>query len=89
MSVRWGGCDSAPSGSSPQGALCFSGVLVGSRQLRRKRPKGGQRPLRDIAAELAASGIFNERGGAVLGAVDQLDAEVAVLGVDAEIASSV
>ena len=40
--------------------------------------------------EVAASGgIFNERGGAVLGAVDQLHAVVTVLGVDAEIASSV
>jgi hypothetical protein len=32
------------------------------RQLRRKRPKGGQRSLRDIAEELAARGLFNERG---------------------------
>ena len=32
------------------------------RQLRRKRPKGGQRSLRDIAAELAQRGIMNERG---------------------------
>jgi pilus assembly protein TadC len=31
------------------------------RQLRRKRPKGGQRSLRDISAELAARGIMNER----------------------------
>ena len=30
--------------------------------LRRKRPKGGQRSLRDIAAELAQRGIMNERG---------------------------
>jgi DNA invertase Pin-like site-specific DNA recombinase len=32
------------------------------RQLRRKRPKGGQRSLRDISAELAARGHLNERG---------------------------
>jgi hypothetical protein len=35
-------------------------VLV--RQLRRKRPKGGQRSLREISAELAQRGIMNERG---------------------------
>ena len=35
-------------------------VLV--RQLRRRRPKGGQRSLRDISAELAQRGIVNERG---------------------------
>ena len=29
---------------------------------RRKRPKGGQRSLRDISAELAARGHLNERG---------------------------
>jgi DNA invertase Pin-like site-specific DNA recombinase len=33
-----------------------------ARQLRRRRPKGGQRSLREIAAELAARGHFNERG---------------------------
>ena len=32
------------------------------RQLRRKKPKGGQRSLRQISAELAARGHFNERG---------------------------
>jgi DNA invertase Pin-like site-specific DNA recombinase len=32
------------------------------RQLRRRRPKGGQRSLREIAAELAISGHLNERG---------------------------
>ena len=32
------------------------------RQLRRRRPKGGQRSLRDISAELAQRGIVNERG---------------------------
>jgi DNA invertase Pin-like site-specific DNA recombinase len=34
------------------------------RQLRRRRPKGGQRSLRDISAELAQRGIMNERGNA-------------------------
>ena len=32
------------------------------RQLRRRRPKGGQRSLRDISAELALRGHLNERG---------------------------
>jgi DNA invertase Pin-like site-specific DNA recombinase len=32
------------------------------RQLRRRRPKGGQRSLREISAELAAQGHLNERG---------------------------
>ena len=32
------------------------------RQLRRRRPKGGQRSLRDISAELADRGYVNERG---------------------------
>ena len=32
------------------------------RQLRRKRPKGAQRSLRDVSAELAQRGIMNERG---------------------------
>src|SRR5262245_11609690 len=35
-------------------------VLV--RRLRRRRTKGGQRSLREISAELAQRGIFNERG---------------------------
>jgi hypothetical protein len=35
-------------------------VLV--RQLRRRRPKGGQRSLREISAELATLGHLNERG---------------------------
>jgi hypothetical protein len=33
-------------------------------QLRRRRPKGGQRSLREISAELAERGIVNERGNA-------------------------
>ena len=33
-----------------------------AKQLRRKRPKGGQRSLRDVAAELAKQGFLNERG---------------------------
>ena len=32
------------------------------RQLRRRRPKGGQRSLRDISAELSQRGIMNECG---------------------------
>ena len=32
------------------------------RQLRRRRPKGGQRSLREISSELAARGHLNERG---------------------------
>ena len=32
------------------------------KQLHRRRPKGGQRSLREISAELAARGHFNERG---------------------------
>jgi DNA invertase Pin-like site-specific DNA recombinase len=34
------------------------------RQLRRRRPKGGQRSLREISAELAGRGFVNERGNA-------------------------
>ena len=34
------------------------------RQLRRWRPKGGQRSLREISAELAGRGHLNERGNA-------------------------
>jgi DNA invertase Pin-like site-specific DNA recombinase len=37
-------------------------VVALARQLRRKRPKGGQRSLREIAAELERAGHFNERG---------------------------
>jgi hypothetical protein len=36
--------------------------LVASSQLRRRRPKGGQRSLREISAELATRGFMNERG---------------------------
>jgi hypothetical protein len=32
------------------------------RQLRRQRPKGGQRSLREISAELATRGHLSERG---------------------------
>ena len=35
-----------------------------ARQLRRKRPKGGQRSLREISRELAATGYLNEQGRA-------------------------
>jgi hypothetical protein len=37
-------------------------VVALARALRRKRPKGGQRSLREIAAELARRGHLNERG---------------------------
>ena len=37
-------------------------VVALVRQLRRRRPKGGQRSLRDVSAELAARGFMNERG---------------------------
>jgi DNA invertase Pin-like site-specific DNA recombinase len=37
-------------------------VVALARQLRRKRPKGGQRSLREIAAELERAGHLNERG---------------------------
>jgi hypothetical protein len=33
-----------------------------SRQLRRRRPKGGQRSLREISSELAGRSHLNERG---------------------------
>jgi DNA invertase Pin-like site-specific DNA recombinase len=33
-----------------------------AKRLRRQRPKGDQRSLREISAELAARGIMNERG---------------------------
>ena len=36
-------------------------VVALVRQLRRRRPKGGQRSLREISAELAARGHLNER----------------------------
>ncbi len=37
-------------------------VVALARQLRRKRPKGGQRSLREVAAELERAGHLNERG---------------------------
>ena len=37
-------------------------VVALVRQLRRRRPKGGQRSLREISAELAKLGHLNERG---------------------------
>jgi hypothetical protein len=49
-------------------------VVTLARRLRRKRPKGGQRSLRDIAAELAQRGHLNEHGRAVLGGVGAIDA---------------
>ena len=37
-------------------------VVALVRKLRRHRPKGGQRSLREISSELAARGHLNERG---------------------------
>jgi DNA invertase Pin-like site-specific DNA recombinase len=37
-------------------------VVALAKQLRRRRPKGGQRSLREIAADLEAQGHLNERG---------------------------
>jgi DNA invertase Pin-like site-specific DNA recombinase len=37
-------------------------VVAEARRLRRSRPKGGQRSLRDVAAELAQLGYLNEAG---------------------------
>jgi hypothetical protein len=37
-------------------------VVALARQLRRRKPKGGQRSLREIAAELERAGHLNERG---------------------------
>src|SRR5215470_2100854 len=45
-------------------AECNPEVVALVRQLRRRRPKGGQRSLREISAELAQRGIMNERGKA-------------------------
>jgi hypothetical protein len=45
------------------------------RQLRRRRPKGGQRSLREISVELAARGFMNERGSPFCG-FDQFDVEL-------------
>ena len=45
-------------------AECNPEVVALVRQLRRRRPKGGQRSLREISAELAQRGIMNERGNA-------------------------
>ena len=66
--------DAAAGGAEPQGrppasaragkshAEARPDAVALARRLRRKRPKGGQRSLRDIAAELAAAGYVNERG---------------------------
>jgi hypothetical protein len=37
-------------------------VITLARQLRRRKPKGGQMSLREIAAELERVGHLNERG---------------------------
>jgi DNA invertase Pin-like site-specific DNA recombinase len=40
------------------------GLVIQAKRLRRRSPKGHQRSLRDVAAELAKLGFVNERGGA-------------------------
>jgi hypothetical protein len=37
-------------------------LLREAKRLRRRSPKGHQRPLREVAAELAKLGFMNERG---------------------------
>jgi DNA invertase Pin-like site-specific DNA recombinase len=37
-------------------------LVAEAKRLRRRSPKGGQRSLRDVAAELAKLGFVNERG---------------------------
>ena len=37
-------------------------LVAEAKHLRRRSPKGGQRSLRDVAAELAKLGFVNERG---------------------------
>jgi DNA invertase Pin-like site-specific DNA recombinase len=37
-------------------------VVALARKLRRRRPKGGRLPLREVAKALATEGYFNERG---------------------------
>jgi DNA invertase Pin-like site-specific DNA recombinase len=37
-------------------------LVAAAKQLRRRSPKGGQRSLRAVSAELAAQGFLNERG---------------------------
>ncbi len=37
-------------------------LVAVAKQLRRRSPKGGQRSLRSVSAELAARGFLNERG---------------------------
>lgn len=43
-------------------AVTHPQAVVLAKQLRRKKPKGGQMSLRAIAVELAAAGHVNERG---------------------------
>jgi hypothetical protein len=72
-SLRLRSIDVCLSGERCIGALGMMGEPLGRPLVRyfelplaadtpRKRPKGGQRSLRDISAELAQQGIFNERG---------------------------
>ena len=47
-----------------------------AKRLRRRSPKGHQRSLRDVAAELAKLGFVNERGVDILGIVGAVDTGV-------------
>jgi hypothetical protein len=40
----------------------FPDLVAAAKRLRRSRPKGGQRSLREVSAELAKLGYLNERG---------------------------
>ena len=47
-----------------------------AKRLRRRSPKGHQRSLRDVAAELAKLGFVNERGVTVLGVIGEIYARL-------------
>jgi hypothetical protein len=49
-------------GHASHGCFPSQKEAAAAHQLRRRRPKGGKRSLRDISAELAARGHLNERG---------------------------
>ncbi|MGB6964101.1 MAG: hypothetical protein WBD90_06350, partial [Xanthobacteraceae bacterium] len=60
-------CAAAPDDSA---AAC---LVIEAKRLRRRSPKGHQRSLRDVAAELAKLGYVNERGAVFLRVVYQVD----------------
>jgi hypothetical protein len=43
-------------------AEIYPGLVLEAKRLRRRSPKGHQRSLREVAAELAKMGFLNERG---------------------------